>query len=83
MEPRVVQYRLAKYTAECRLDGVHFHTLRHTFATRCVEVGFEIKSFSEILGHASTNITLNRYVHSSMQLKRDNMDKLAASGLWG
>ena len=83
MEPRVVQYRLAKYTAECGLDGVHFHTLRHTFATRCVEVGFEIKSLSEILGHASTNITLNRYVHSSMQLKRDNMDKLAASGLWG
>ena len=82
MEPRVVQYRLSKYTAECGLDGVHFHTLRHTFATRCVEVGFEIKSLSEILGHANTNITLNRYVHSSMQLKRDNMDKLAASGLW-
>ena len=81
MEPREVQKRLAKYTRECGLEGVHFHTIRHTFATRCVEAGFEIKSLSEILGHADTSITLNRYVHSSMELKRENMDKLAAVGL--
>ena len=80
MEPRQVQKRLAKYTKECGLDGVHFHTIRHTFATRCVEVGFEIKSLSEILGHANTTITLDRYVHSSMDLKRENMDKLVAIG---
>lgn len=80
MEPRTLQYRLAKYTKECGLEGVHFHTLRHTFATRCIEVGFEIKSLSEILGHANTSITLNRYVHSSMDLKRDNMKKLVAAG---
>ena len=67
---------MEKYTAECGLEGVHFHTLRHTFATRCVEVGFEIKSLSEILGHANTTITLERYVHSSMELKRHNMNKL-------
>ena len=76
MEPRTLQYRMEKYTAECGLEGVHFHTLRHTFATRCVEVGFEIKSLSEILGHANTTITLERYVHSSMELKRHNMNKL-------
>ena len=80
MEPRTLQYRLKKYTEACGLQGVHFHTLRHTFATRCVEVGFEIKSLSEILGHASTTITLERYVHASMDLKRSNMDKLAAVG---
>jgi integrase len=81
MEPRTLQYRMERYTEICGLDGVHFHTLRHTFATRCVEVGFEIKSLSEILGHANTTITLDRYVHSSMELKRDNMNKLAAVGL--
>lgn len=81
MEPRTLQYRLEKYTGECGLVGVHFHTLRHTFATRCVEVGFEIKSLSEILGHASTTITLDRYVHASIDLKRDNMSKLSAVGL--
>ncbi len=77
MEPRTLQYRLKKYTQECGLDGVHFHTLRHTFATRCVEVGFEIKSLSEILGHANTSITMDLYVHSSMELKRKNMEKLS------
>ncbi len=80
IEPRSMQYRLERYTADCGLDGVHFHTLRHTFATRCVEVDFEIKSLSEILGHSSPRITLERYVHSSMELKRRNMDKLPALG---
>ena len=81
MEPRTLQYRMERYTRECGLQGVHFHTLRHTFATRAVEVGFEIKSLSEILSHSTTTITLERYVHSSMELKRDNMNKLAAVGL--
>lgn len=81
MEPRTLQYRLEKYTRACGLEGVHFHTLRHTFATRAVEVGFEIKSLSEILGHASVTITLDRYVHSSLELKRDNMQKLKVAGM--
>lgn len=81
MEPRTLQYRFKKYTRECGLEGVHFHTLRHTFATRCVEVDFELKSLSEILGHANTSITLDRYVHSSFDLKRENMNKLTAVGL--
>lgn len=81
IEPRTLQYRLEKYTRECGFEGIHFHTLRHTFATRCVEVDFEIKSLSEILGHSSPRITLERYVHSSMELKRDNMNKLSAIGL--
>ena len=55
----------------------HFYTLRHTFATRCIEVGFDVKSLSEILGHANVSIKLNRYVHPSMELKQKNMDKLS------
>lgn len=81
MEPRVLQYHFGRYVAACGLEDVHFHTLRHTFATRCVEVGFEIKSLSEILGHANTAITLNRYVHCSLKLKRENMKKLENVGM--
>ena len=81
MEPRTMQYRLKRYTQDCALEDVHFHTLRHTFATRCVEVGFEIKTLSEILGHSTTTVTLDRYVHPSMELKRNNMDKLDAFGM--
>lgn len=80
VEPRTMQNRLKRYAEECGLSEVHFHALRHTFATRCVEVGFEIKSLSEILGHASPRFTLERYVHASLDLKRDNMNKLAAIG---
>ena len=61
---------------EYKTGEVTFHSLRHTFATRCVEAGFEVKCLSEILGHSNVNITLNRYVHSSFQMKRDNMKKL-------
>ncbi len=81
MEPRTLQYRLQKYADECGLENIHFHALRHTFATRCVEVGFEVKSLSEILGHSTTTITLDRYVHSSIELKRNNMNKLSTIGM--
>lgn len=81
MEPRVLQYRIKKYSMDCGIEDLHFHVLRHTFATRCVEVGFEIKSLSEVLGHSTPNITLARYVHSSLEFKRQNMTKLEAAGL--
>ena len=76
MEPRLLQYHFHRFVCRCNLKDATFHTLRHTFATRCIEVGFEIKSLSEILGHANTAITLNRYVHCSLELKRKNMNKL-------
>ena len=53
-----------------------FHALRHTFATRAIECGMDVKSLSEILGHKNSTITLNRYVHSFMAHKRDFMNRL-------
>ncbi len=53
-----------------------FHSLRHTFATRALECGMDVKTLSEILGHKSPTITLNRYVHSMMEHKKDMMNKL-------
>lgn len=76
IEPRLLEYRFKQYIKSCGLENVNFHALRHSFATRCVEAGFDIKTLSEILGHVNVNITLNRYVHSSMDLKKSNMDKL-------
>lgn len=76
IEPRSLQNRFKKIINECGFDDVNFHALRHTFATRCVEVGFEIKALSEILGHSSVKITLDRYVHSSFDHKVSNMNKL-------
>lgn len=53
-----------------------FHALRHTFATRAIENGMDVKSLSEILGHKSPSITLNRYVHSLMEHKKAMMNRL-------
>ena len=77
VEPRTMQNKFKKYLKESRIENANYHCLRHTFATRCVEVGFEIKSLSEVLGHSNVNITLNRYVHSSFELKFDNINRLS------
>lgn len=69
IEPRTLQYKIKEYGTACDIENIHFHALRHTFATRCVEVGFEIKSLSEVLGHATPRITLERYVHSSIEFR--------------
>lgn len=79
VEPRTLEYRFKACLKKCGLNDYKFHQLRHRFATQCIELGFDIKSLSEILGHASVNITLNRYVHASMELKRMNMNKLQCS----
>ncbi len=78
IEPRTLQNRFKKALRSCDIEDANFHSLRHTFATRCVEVGFDIKSLSEILGHASVHITLNRYVHPSLELKKENMERLSS-----
>ena len=76
IEPRTMQNKFNKYIYESGIKKVKFHALRHTFATRCVELGFDIKSLSEILGHANVGTTMNLYVHSSFDLKIENMNKL-------
>ena len=53
-----------------------FHSLRHTFATRALECGMDVKTLSEILGHKNPTVTLNRYVHSLMEHKKEMMNKL-------
>ena len=80
-EPHTYYTRYKNYLRKYNLGDYTFHELRHTFATRCVEVGFEIKSLSEVLGHSSPRITLERYVHSSIEFKKQNMAKLEAIGL--
>lgn len=76
VEPRTLQNKFKFYTAECGINSVNFHAIRHSFATRCVESGVDIKALSEILGHSSVSITLNRYVHISMEAKRKNIEKI-------
>lgn len=73
-EPRTMQYRFSRILKNAKLPSVHFHALRHMFATNCVRLGFDAKALSEILGHSSVEITLNRYVHSPFEQKRRYME---------
>jgi integrase len=77
IEPCAFYHRYKAFMRGYGLESYSFHALRHTFATRCVEQGFDTKSLSEILGHANISTTLAFYVHPSLEQKRAQMEKLA------
>lgn len=70
LEPRTYQNRFKRYLNASAVKEYNFHALRHTFATNCVDHDMDVKSLSEILGHANIQITLNKYVHPTMDTKR-------------
>lgn len=76
VEPRNYQYHFKEILKRNKVKKYKFHTLRHTFATNCIEAGMNIKFLSEILGHADISITLNIYVHSSDKAKRKYLEKI-------
>lgn len=69
-EPRVVEYRFKKLLAKAEIRQVHFHALRHTFATRCMEMNIDITTLSRLLGHTSVKMTLDIYTDSVMEQRR-------------
>lgn len=54
---------LHKLADQLEMERFSAHALRHTYATRCIEAGMNPKSLQVLLGHASVQTTLNRYVH--------------------
>jgi integrase len=73
VEPRLMQILYKKLLQSAGIEYVSFHTLRHTFATRAIEAGADVKTLSEVLGHSNTMITVNRYTHSLYEQKRKMM----------
>lgn len=70
MEPRLYRRHYERFLKENSTEYIRFHGLRHTFATRCIESGADYKVVSELLGHASVNLTLNLYVHPCWEDKK-------------
>ena len=76
VEPRTMQNRFHAMLKKAGLPSINYHSLRHMFATNSLQAGFDIKTLSEILGHASVETTLRAYVHSSMERKAVCMNLL-------
>ena len=76
IEPIAYRYTYKKILKSAKVTYKKYHTLRHTFATRCINVGMDVKSLSEILGHSNVTITLNTYVHSSFATKNKFINRL-------
>ncbi len=75
-ELRVYQKSFERVLKKLEISHKGFHCLRHTFATRALECGMDVKTLSELLGHKSSSITLKRYAHSLPEHKQEMIDKL-------
>lgn len=77
MEPRQCLRKFKKLINELDISDYTFHACRHTYATRCIELGVDAKILSEMLGHTSVKTTLDRYVHPSIDVKKQQVNKLS------
>lgn len=77
IEPRLLQKRFESIINQIGIQHKTFHSLRHTFATRLIEKGCDPKTVSALLGHSNVQITLNRYVHPSVDMKRKAVEKIS------
>lgn len=75
MDPRNIQRRFEKVCKSIHIEEAHFHTLRHTFATICMEMGFDVETLRYLMGHSSARITLDFYTHSTKKHRREMMLK--------
>ncbi len=76
ISPRAYQKSFENLLVKLNIKHYGFHSLRHTFATRLLENGIDIKTISELLGHSSATITLNKYVHTNLENKRYAIDHI-------
>lgn len=76
IEPRVYSFFFKQVLKECNLKEINFHACRHTFATRCIEIGVDPKTVSELLGHTTVTMTLNKYVHSNFEMQKKAVNLL-------
>jgi len=79
VEPRLLRNRFNNILMLNKLPHYKFHALRHTFATKCIEIKIDYKTISTLLGHSNINTTLNLYVHPSHSQKKKAINKLTAS----
>ena len=83
MDPRTYQFYFQRVLRQAEIRQVNFHILRHTFATRCIDLGLDAKSLSRVLGHSDVSTTLNIYVHPDQRRLRACQEQMMAEYLPG
>ncbi|MDO5571654.1 MAG: tyrosine-type recombinase/integrase [Bacteroidales bacterium] len=78
-EPRTYRNYYKKLMEKLDIPPLKFHSLRHSFATRCIESNCDYKTVSVILGHSNISTTLNLYVHPNMEQKKKCINKMLKS----
>ena len=76
LEPRSYRNYYNSLLKRLELPKLKFHSLRHSFATRCIEAKCDYKTVSSILGHSSINTTLNLYVHPNLEQKKKCIEQM-------
>lgn len=76
IESRNYYNKYKEILKRAKVFNYNFHVLRHTFATRCIEVGIDPKSLSELLGHSNIKTTLSLYVHPNLENKKVYLEHL-------
>ncbi len=66
---------LERICTKAGIERISMHSLRHTFATRCIEAGMKPKTLQKILGHANISMTMDLYVHVTEDEKQKEMKK--------
>lgn len=79
VEPRTYRRFFERILKKANIEKIHFHALRHTFASNCIKLGVDYKTVSELLGHSTVNITLNLYVHPQMSEKKKCINLICKS----
>ncbi len=82
LNPNLLRTVLKKIIKECGLPSIRVHDLRHTFATRCVKLGINIKVVSELLGHSNIEVTMKTYLHTDEKEKQEAMQTLSKKLKW-
>jgi len=75
IKPRILEYYFTRSAKMARLNDLHFHDLRHTFATRLIQAGVDLYRVQLLLGHRTLAIT-QRYAHHSLNTLRGAIDML-------
>ena len=78
-EPRTYRNYYKRLMEKLDIPKLKYHGLRHSFATRCIEVGSDYKTVSVLLGHSNISTTLDLYVHPNMEQKKRCITKVFKS----